>query len=81
MEELLEALGSRKGELGTEVTDVLDSMEDFGAFKELMLSYKEEGSEELRIGGSPVEVHPSEQKEGESRPDLDSSLHVTPFSR
>jgi len=83
----LSDLGDRAREdpsvLESDVFDLLLSMTDFAAFKEMMLSYKRGMAMDLSAdaGGlldvKPLRIHTDEMSDGEERPDLDLSLNIT----
>jgi ADP-ribosylation factor-like protein 2-binding protein len=86
MDAFMDMLGERdEGELDGEVFDLLLSLSDFSAFKDLMLAYRAEGEEGGAACGlqgavisvQPLAVHREEQQEGEERADLDFGLVVT----
>jgi len=80
MGEFIEALKRREGEgeLEGEVFDMLMTLSEFDAFKELMLSYKFEGERAgLSLDAEAMHVYADEQEDGEERPDLDCELTVT----
>lgn len=66
--------------------DLLLSMSDFGAFKELMLDTRlelEAGPAQQALLGltcCALPVHHEEQEDGEERPDLDTSLSISPLT-
>jgi ADP-ribosylation factor 2-binding protein len=63
---------------------LLLSLGDFEAFKEVMLSYKNElngGIQGFDIQCRGMKIYDQEQEDGDSRPDLDFGLQVAPVSR
>lgn len=64
-----------------QVFDLLLSMADFQAFKDLMVSYKQQAAQAspLALTCHAAPVHHDEQEDGEERPDLDLSLTVSPM--
>lgn len=81
--EFVGMLTARKDELDGEVFDMMLTLTEFESFKELMLSYKQEGEQggfkglELTLSASGLPVHTDEQEDGEERPDLDMAISVT----
>jgi len=83
---LVEKCERERDVLEGDVFDLLMSMIDFEAFKEMMLSYKR-GMEMEAEGGAAdgsfmlevtqLKVHTEEMSDGEERPDLDFSLDIT----
>jgi len=75
-------LDERKEELMSDVFDLLLSLGDFGTFKEVMLAYKREASQDaearLTIQCKPMRLYCEEQEDGEERPDLDFGLTISP---
>jgi ADP-ribosylation factor 2-binding protein len=75
-------LDARKDELMSEVFDLLLSLGDFETFKEVMLSYKEELSQDasssMQIHCSAMRLYSEEQEDGDERPDLDFGLTISP---
>ncbi|KAK3264276.1 hypothetical protein CYMTET_26975 [Cymbomonas tetramitiformis] len=74
-------LNERKAELEGDVFDMLFTLSDFEAFKELMVSYKKEttglDAAELRLSGEHMHLFTEEQEDGEERPDLNMSISIT----
>lgn len=68
----------------SEVFDLLLSLGDFEAFKEVMLAYKAEAAAGpgagFEISCTALHIHADEQEDGEERPDLDFGLSVQPLS-
>lgn len=81
MEEFLRLLDAHKDELMSDVFDLLTSLGDFEAFKEVMLSYKREqqAGNLLQISCTAMKIHNEDQEDGEERPDLDFGLQVSSF--
>lgn len=86
-------LSSRQEELAGEMFDLLLSLSEFSAFKEMMLSYKYEQQQQqgasssgvapFGLGGISVcqlQVHTEEQSDGDERPDLDLGISITGIS-
>lgn len=72
---------ARKEELMGDVFDLLLSLGDFEAFKEVMLGYKREaagGGVSFAIHCRPLRVYTEEQEDGEERQDLDLALQISP---
>eukprot|EP00199_Chlamydomonas_sp_CCMP681_P006274 CAMPEP_0119113306 /NCGR_PEP_ID=MMETSP1180-20130426/43483_1 /TAXON_ID=3052 ORGANISM="Chlamydomonas cf sp, Strain CCMP681" /NCGR_SAMPLE_ID=MMETSP1180 /ASSEMBLY_ACC=CAM_ASM_000741 /LENGTH=217 /DNA_ID=CAMNT_0007101287 /DNA_START=129 /DNA_END=782 /DNA_ORIENTATION=+ len=76
-------LDTRKDELMSDVFDLLLSLGDFEAFRDIMLEYKREFSQDpsssagLALSCHALKVHLEDQEEGEERPDLDFTLTIT----
>ncbi|GIL66177.1 hypothetical protein Vafri_19770 [Volvox africanus] len=81
MQEFMSLLESHKDHLMSEVFDLLLSLADFEAFKEVMLSYKRDASEgpTFEINCTPLRVYVEEQEDGDARPDLDRTLQISPI--
>ncbi|KAJ9534448.1 hypothetical protein QJQ45_016144, partial [Haematococcus lacustris] len=74
-------LDEKKDELMSDVFDLLLSLGDFEAFRELMLSYKRDAagsSQGLQVQCCAMKIHTEEQEDGEERPDLDLGLTISP---
>jgi ADP-ribosylation factor-like protein 2-binding protein len=82
MAEFSEMLDARKDELDAEVFDLVLSMADFEAFRELMLAYRAEveGGKSFEITCTHLRVHTEEVEDGQHRPDLDLGLSVSGLS-
>ncbi|PNW69822.1 hypothetical protein CHLRE_19g751247v5 [Chlamydomonas reinhardtii] len=81
MQEFMGLLESHKDSLMSDVFDLLLSLADFEAFKEVMLSYKRDLADGpgFAINCTPLRLHTEEQEDGEARPDLDLSLQISPI--
>lgn len=83
MAQFSKLLQAHKDSLMGEVFDLLSSLGDFEAFKEIMLSYKAAAAADgggFQISCMAMPIHAEEQEDGEERPDLDFDLHVQPLS-
>ncbi|KXZ48546.1 hypothetical protein GPECTOR_27g717 [Gonium pectorale] len=83
MAEFMTLLESHKDNLMAEVFDLLLSLADFEAFKEVMLSYKRDASSEgpaFEINCTPLKIYTEEQEDGDARPDLDRMLKISPMA-
>ncbi|GAX81131.1 hypothetical protein CEUSTIGMA_g8565.t1 [Chlamydomonas eustigma] len=82
MQKFLIMLDARKDELMSEVFDLLLSLGDFESFKEVMLSYKlelsQDASSAMQIHCSAMRLYSEEQEDGDERPDLDFGLTISP---
>ena len=75
MDEFVGMLSERQDELDGDVFDLLLTLSDFAAFKELMLSYKLEGEHAgLSIDAAPMHIFSEEQEDGEERPELNLAV-------
>eukprot|EP00798_Chlamydomonas_sp_ICE-L_P016060 gene16060-22197_t len=83
MTAFLSMLAPRKDELMDEVFDLLCSMGDFESFKETMLAYKNDigGNNAFDIQVTPLRVYMEEQEDGVERPELDSTLQISPVGQ
>lgn len=82
MAKFLVMLNQRKNELTSDVFELLFSMADFAVFKEMMVAYSKDSSQEaatmLTIECTPMHIHKEDMEDGVLRPDLDSGLLISP---
>lgn len=68
---LMAMVEKNKDGLVSDAFDLLVSLADFEAYKELMLSYKTEAQGSgFKVACMPMAIHTEEQEDGEERPDL-----------
>lgn len=82
MMDFMQMLDERREELMGDVFELLVSLGDFEAFKEVMLSYKKEaqqGGSGFSIQCKALKIYTEEQEDGEVREDLDLALQISPM--
>ncbi|GAQ84385.1 hypothetical protein KFL_001870070 [Klebsormidium nitens] len=75
---------SEHGEAEGDVFDFLMTLCDFQAFKDLMLSYKQQAAgavPSLQLLVQPMPLLTDEDASGDARPDLDTHLQISPIRR